>query len=374
MAVIRPRYFPQGIATDAAFCDRENERALLKTRIEAHEHSVLVAPRRYGKTSLMTQVLFENDFSGLSIDFFFVLTHAEVVSLIVSHISKLMLSMMPKSAAAAKRMLEYLSALHPKLSFNLFGQQLEINVHQPDDKSITEVLLALDDLAQKTKKTCVLIFDEFQQIGELNESHSIEASIRHAVERSKQVSYIFCGSKRHLLDEMFSNRSRPLYHLCDLMSIDRIPSPYYYEFLKKLSKKNWGKLISDDAIAEILELTNNHPYYVNALCRNLWRGDLPPDTVNVFNSWSTYVKQQSPWIISDISKITLNRRKVLQALAKQPIKQPHSLQFTSQLSVSPGSIRKILEDLFALDLVYVDQDGYTRVLDPAIEFYLNHHD
>lgn len=365
------KYFPQGIATDAAFCDREDERALLKTRILAHEHSVLIAPRRYGKTSLMTQVLAENDFVGLSVDFFFVLSQDDAVSQIVNHVSKLMLDLMPKGASAAKKILDYLSSLHPKLSFNLLGQRLEISMPQSDGKSITEVLLALDDLAQKTNNTCALIFDEFQQIGELSESHAIEASIRHAVERSQCVSYIFCGSKRHLLNEMFSDKSRPLYHLCDLMSIDRIPSQYYYDFLKKLAKNNWGEIIADEVITEILELTKNHPYYVNALCRILWRQSSPPNTIEAYNAWFNYVKQQTPWIISDISKITLNRRIVLQALASKPTNEPHGIQFLKSINVSPGSIRKILEDLFAFDMIYKDDTNYIRVLDPAVEFYLN---
>ena len=370
-ASLKQKYFPQGIATDGAFCDRDEERALLKARIESHEHSVLVAPRRYGKTSLMTQVLAENDFDGISIDFFFVLTQEDAVRVIASHVSKLMLSMMPKGVSATKKILDYLASTHPKLTFNFLGQQLDVGTVNNGDKGIASVLLALDDLAQKIKKSCVLIFDEFQQIGELRESHAIEASIRHAVERSQNVSYIFCGSKRHLLNEMFSNRSRPLYHLCDLMSIKRIPAEYYRVFLIKLAKKKWGKTIDGDVVNEILYLTKNHPYYVNALCRVLWKKEGIPSQSNVFQTWSDFVTQQSPWIISDISKLTLNRRKVLQALAKHSTKEPQGMKFLKDISISSGSIGKSLEDLYAIDMIYKDEEGYVKVLDPAIEFYLN---
>ena len=365
------KYFPQGIATDGAFCNREQERALLKSRIEAQEHSVLVAPRRYGKTSLMAQVLAENSFKGTSIDFFFILSQEDVIDLVTTQVSKLILNIMPKGVSSIKKSIKYLSSVHPKLTFNFLGQQLEIKPIIHSNKTITDVLLALDNLAKKMKKNCVLIFDEFQQIGELNESHAIEASIRHAVERSQCVSYIFCGSKRHLLNKMFSDRSRPLYHLCDLMSIGRIASPYYHKFLKNMAKKRWRKVIGDESINEILHLSKNHPYYVNALCRVLWKFDAVPSPNQVFQAWSDYVEQQAPWIISDISKLTLNRRKMLQSLANKPTKEPQSIYFLKDINISPGSVRKSLEDLYSLDMIYKDDQAYVRVLDPAIEFYLN---
>jgi AAA+ ATPase superfamily predicted ATPase len=367
----KQKYFPQGIATDSAFCNREQERALLKSRIEAQEHSVLVAPRRYGKTSLMAQVLTENSFEGTNIDFFFILSQEDVINLLTTQVSKLMLSIMPKGASAIKQSIKHLSSVHSKLTFNFLGQQLEIKPIINSNKTITDVLLALDDLADKVKKNCVLIFDEFQQIGELNESHAIEASIRHAVERSQCVSYIFCGSKRHLLNKMFSDRTRPLYHLCDLMSIGRIASPYYHSFLKNIAKRRWRKIISTESINEILQLSKNHPYYVNALCRVLWKIDAAPNPDQVFEAWANYVEQQAPWIISDISKLTLNRRKMLQSLANKLTKEPQSIHFLKDISISPGSVRKSLEDLYSLDMIYRDNEGYVRVLDPAIEFYLN---
>ena len=83
------RYFPQGLATDQMFCNREKERNELKQIIEQHEHVVLVAPRRYGKTSLMMQVLKENTFAGERIDFFFVLTQTEVMKSIAEGVSSI---------------------------------------------------------------------------------------------------------------------------------------------------------------------------------------------------------------------------------------------------------------------------------------------
>src|SRR3990167_8384545 len=279
------RYFPQGIATERSFCNRDKERFALKNSIEMHEHVVLVAPRRYGKTSLVTQVLKENAFPGVCIDFFFVLTHAEVTRTITEGISTIISTLLPTTKTACLKLIESISTLNPKLTFSLLGQKLEIGTKQTTEKSISELLLALDQFAIKAQKSCVIVFDEFQQIGELKENHAIEAAIRHAVERSQNVSYIFCGSKHHLLNEMFTDKSRPLYHLCDLMTIDRIDTVSYIPFINKCAKERWKKHLSDDALSEIIHLTENHPYYVNALCRKLWRGDDAPKIDKVRQCW-----------------------------------------------------------------------------------------
>ena len=181
------QYFPQGVVTDGAFCNRVEERRSLKERIDAHEHTVLIAPRRYGKTSLIAQVLADNSYLGVSADFFSVLTREEVAQHVFNHVSDMMVQLMPKEKGVAQKLLDAVCALNSRISLSFFGQKLEISVSQHHDRNISDALLALDCLAQKVQKSCVFILDEFQQIGELKESHAIEAEIRHAVERSKNV-------------------------------------------------------------------------------------------------------------------------------------------------------------------------------------------
>lgn len=364
------RYFPQGVATDTAFCNRDTERAALKASIEAREHTVLVAPRRYGKTSLITQVIKENAIPGVSLDFFFVLAQTEVHKVIAEGVSQIMSQLLPKTQSACDKLINAVKTLNPKLSFNLLGQKLEISTRQTTEKSLSELLIALDQFAEKSNQSCVLVFDEFQQIGELKENHAIEAAIRHAVERSQRVSYIFCGSKRHLLNEMFSDKSRPLYHLCDLMTIDRISTQCYQSFLNKLAKKRWQQTLEKEVVLEIIYLTENHPYYINALCRHLWRNEQVPDLGEVRFLWHDYVNKQSPWIISDISGLSLNRKRVLTALAIQPSDMPQGRTFSIQTRMNPSGIKKSLLDLEKMDLVYQDARGFYQLMDPAMAYFV----
>ena len=364
------KYFPQGIASNHSFCNREDERAAVKVSIESHEHLVLIAPRRYGKSSLIRQVLKENNFPGICIDLFFVLSQAEVTKSIAEGVSSIINELMPATKLARKKIVESITALNPKLTISLLGQKIEISAKQSGEKSISELLLALDEVAKKANKSCVFVFDEFQQIGELKENHAIEAAIRHAVERSVNVSYIFCGSKHHLLNEMFSNKSRPLYHLCDLMMINRISTTSYRNFLNKMAKSKWKNNLNNEALLEIIALTENHPYYLNALCRRLWRRENLPSISEVRNSWDEYVNQQSAWIIDDLSRLTLNRRKILVALAEQTTDEPQGESFCIRAGLAASGIQRALNDLVRADIVFKNQDGYYHVLDPAMAYFI----
>lgn len=367
------RYFPQGVAEEEFFCNREQERKLISDSILSHEHLVLVAPRRYGKTSLIAQVLRENDFPGISIDLFFVLSQGEVTRVIADSVSQLINQMLPKSNALAKKIVDALAILNPKVSFNLLGQKVEINVRQANEKNISELLLILDQFAAKADTPCVIAFDEFQQIGELKENHAIEASIRHAVERSKYVSYIFCGSNRHLLNEMFSDKTRPLYHLCDLMILDRISAESYRGFLKNLAKQRWKQEIKEDVFNEIMNITECHPYYVNALCRRLWRNEKALQVIDIINTWEDYVEQQSSWVMADLSRLTLTQRKLLTALALCPTMEPHSETFSIFAKMTTSAIQKTLQTLQKMDLVYQDSKSFYKSLDPAITYFIRQH-
>ncbi len=306
-------------------------------------------------------------------DLFFVLTQAEVTKIITENVSKIISDLLPKTKSACQKIVDSITTLNPKLTVSILGQKVQISTKQTTEKTIPELLLALDQVCQKMQKTCVVVFDEFQQIGELKENHAIEAAIRHAVERSSWVSYIFCGSKRHLLNEMFSDKSRPLYHLCDLMTVNRIDEASYQKFLNKMAKSKWKRSLDEDVTSEILLLTENHPYYVNALCRRLWRSDAMITLANIRHVWDNYVMQQGVWIADDLSRLTLNRRKVITALSYQATNEPQGQAFSERVGLNPSGIKKALMDLTKLDMIYQGENGYHRVLDPAVSYFLRKH-
>lgn len=367
---IRQHPFPARIAKAQSFCNRVNERAELKQRILQNEHTVLVAPRRYGKTSLIGHVLAENEFPSINIDLFLANSTTFIKNAIHEGVTQLLEQLLPKQQAAQKKFIEIIREMHPKLSINVLGQKLEISSSLPKERSIVELLLSAEEAAKHNNKKAVIVLDEFQQISEIKDSLPVEAAIRHAAERSEYVSYVFSGSHRHLLTQMFSDKSRPLYHLCELMHLNRIKKEEYELFLSKHFKIRWDKTMDPFAVDEILSLTACHAFYVNALCRKLWMKDEIPDIPSIQVAWSEYVESQSPWIKDDLDKLSTNQVSILAALAYNPTQEPLGNNFTKMVELSASSIKAGIDYLLKKDYIHQDEKHFYHVLDPTIALYL----
>jgi uncharacterized protein len=365
-------YFPTGIVTGNAFCNREKEREYLKRRSEQNAHVVLMSPRRYGKSSLMAQFTLDQNLPFISVDLLPATSGKYVKNAIIDGVTQLLNMIMPRQKALKQKLMGYFSRMNPVIELSAFGQKLKLN---PDEKTheetIMKLLISLDEAAKSLSQRIIFVIDEFQQIATLEESHSLEASIRHAVERSKSVFYVFSGSNRTLLEEMFKNKDRPLYHLCDEMKLHRITKEYYEPFIQEAAQKRWQQDISIESIDMILLVTERHPYYLNRLCRMLWDLNCPPETELIESTWSNYVSAQKiDWISEAISQLTANQRAVLAGLAKSPEKEPRGKKFSDKLEIASSSVQRTIVALLRKDLIYKEQDGCYHVLNPVIKTVL----
>lgn len=365
--------FPTGIAEGEAFCNRVVERKKLASNIERIIHTILLAPRRYGKTSLIRHVLNENSYNSEWIDFLSVTTDGQVEEKIAKAGKALLFKLSPDLIKLTKGTVDLVKSMTPELNLGALGQSLTFHLTSNQKVPIDQMLLEIDAYALKVGKRAVLVFDEFQQISELENSHSVEALIRHAVERSKAITYVFSGSNRHLLQEMFGESTRPLYRLCQSMPIQRIASQEYEVFLGKAAMDKWGESLSKSALAKILKLTECHPFYVNGLCSELWELNKLPQQDDVLQQWSHYIETHKGMIVSDIVSLPLNQKKVIQALAENPTSEPFAHEFCLKAKLAAGSVRRAMEYLLKKDIAFQDEKGIYKLLDPAIRHYLLTH-
>lgn len=109
------------------------------------------------------------------------------------------------------------------------------------------------------------------------------------------------------------------------------------------------------------------------MCRRLWRHDTLPTIAAARNIGDDFVTQQAAWITNDLSRYTLNRRKVINALAYHPANEPQGQDFSQQAGLNPSAIKKCITDLQKLDMIYLDKNGYYRIMDPALAYYVRKH-
>ncbi|MHB1948216.1 MAG: AAA family ATPase [Gammaproteobacteria bacterium] len=367
------KYFPEGVALGEAFINREKERNYLISRIKANKHSVLIAPRRYGKTSLVMKVATEMKIPYCSIDLLAAYNEEYVRDHIVNKVSQLVFELLPGISKAKESLINIFKKMKPEISIGAFGQKLSLSLSENPLQDITDLLLKLDETAKHFKKKAVVFIDEFQQISQLKNYHSLEASIRHAVERSQNISYVFSGSNRQLLRQMFGDQGRPLYRLCQTITIERMDKEIYIYHLQHLAQLKWKKKISlsSEIIEQIFTYTELHPFYMNVLCQLLWEDNNIPSIEKITTVWHNYVKAQKHIISHDITELSANQRKIIIALAKTPTKEIQSIEFTAPIKISASSAQQSLEVLLFKDLVYKRDDGFFCLLDPAMKYYLN---
>jgi len=356
-------YFPLTVATGHAFCNRENIRAQLLSNIEQVQPTLLSAPRRYGKTSLVEQVLqydiprspLKNHFSH-SIELLMAHDLESVQNIILSGIGRLAGNMLPFHKSAMIKLQGYFSAMRPEYTMDINGPRVALSP-TVSLQSITEALMRLNQMAQQEGVSVTLAMDEFQQIATIRQHAEIEAAIRAAVQHSTHVSYIFTGSNRHLLDVMFENASRPFFGQCERIILGRITKGKYIPFISNAAKRRWGCQIDGAVLDLILQITRCHPYYVNALCHRLWRHSEPAAIEDVTSEWTYLMELESDNISSQIGRLAASQRAVVIALSQRPDANLTGKVFLQRARLAASSCAQAAKALKSADLIYQQGDG-----------------
>ncbi len=374
MAEERLDYFPLGLAQDEAFCNRTRERAHLLSNMQTHKPTLLISPRRYGKTSLAIQSLRDGDLPFAMIDFFVSPDSESISAHVLNGVAELMTCVMKTSDKAAKFAKEVFKNLEVSLDLGRLKLQLHPSVASNENPSllIFDTLKQLEEALAKQNQNAVLFFDEFQVLGQLKDSQGIEGAIRNVAQQSRSLSFLFSGSSRHLLSTMFDDRTRPLYLLCDRIQVTRIDKPEYLAFFDKAALATWRKSLPFETGEMILKLTAHHPYYVNVLCSRLFLKDTPPSTLDAETSWHHYALQERSRIAYDLNQLSVNQRKILLALAGEPVTSISSQKFLHQHGLSGASSLQAMNVLLERDYVYQNSKGVFYILDPVLQYVLKH--
>lgn len=374
-------YFPSKLAQGVQFCNRAQEKALLHENIASARHTVLIAPRRYGKSSLVLKVVAESSVPLASIDLFLAHDDRAITKRILLGIGQAISHLMPLE----QKVLAKLQSLfnHFRVSLTAAGFSLDASVATAGFDPVDQVfssLRGLAELAKQKNKKVIIFMDEFQDIREAHSSKSIQGAIRHVAQDTAHLVFIFSGSNRRLLLELFDDKSKPLYMLCDMMYLERMASRDYLPHLQKLAKKKWGKSLPVQVFHKIMALTELHPYYVNLLCHTLWLRAQSPQIDDVFACWQDCYDTHEDRLIADLDKLTAKQQDILKALALHPSVEPTGHGFVSAAKIPASTINQTIRVLLNRDMVYkvkrLDdalphlQHNQLRVLDPLLAYAL----
>lgn len=366
-------WFPLSVASGIAFCNRLDETTRLKLCIEQRRPVLLVSPRRYGKTSLVLHAIHQTKLPYAHIDFFSAVDEQDIQRAILKGIGKLISSMesIPKKALSLAT--EVFDGSRIRAVLSKIGLTIEVDNRQEKPvHHILEVLERLEKLAEKTNKKLILFFDEFQCINEIAPDQGMEAVLRQVAQLTKSISFIFSGSNRHLLNQLFEDRKRPFYKLCERISIDRISEAAYEKHIQEAINNKWRNKLDKEAMRALFSYSERHPYYLNSLCsKMLFKNDLPTKTT-IDSMWEQYVLEERSNVASELELLSKNQRKLLTILARtNGTYSPLGQDFIQIAKMSKATIDQSLTFLERHDYVAKDNDSFYSVLDPLIKAVLS---
>ncbi|MBQ5873456.1 MAG: ATP-binding protein [Bacteroidales bacterium] len=340
-----------GIATSGDnFTDRKKETERLLLNFQHGVNTVLISPRRWGKTSLVQKVcrLAQSDkLKIVYLDIFSCRSDKEFYNAFATAIIKQTSSKFEEWLDNAKL---FLSRITPKISIGPdpmtdFSISLEMN---PKSEDIDEILQLPEKIAQKKNCSIVICIDEFQQIAEFSDSKTFQKRLRTVWQLQKNVSYCLFGSKKHLMNELFENKSYPFYKFGDAIYLQKIGTQDWVEYICNRFSVT-GKQISEQLAERICQAVDNHSSYVQQLAWLVWIHTDKIATEKDFESaYQDIIDQNTPLFEKQTESLTTYQMNFLRAVldgvysefTKQEILNKYQLGTSANISIVKRALEK----------------------------------
>lgn len=340
-----------GIATSGDnFTDRKKETERLLLNFQHGINTVLISPRRWGKTSLVQKVcrLAQSDkLKIVYLDIFSCRSDKEFYNAFATAIIKQTSSKFEEWLDNAKL---FLSRITPKISIGPdpmtdFSISLEMN---PKSEDIDEILQLPEKIAQKKNCSIVICIDEFQQIAEFSDSKTFQKRLRTVWQLQKNVSYCLFGSKKHLMNELFENKSYPFYKFGDAIYLQKIGTQDWVEYICNRFSVT-GKQISEQLAERICQAVDNHSSYVQQLAWLVWIHTDKIATEKDFESaYQDIIDQNTPLFEKQTESLTTYQMNFLRAVlegvhsefTKQEILNKYQLGTSANISIVKRALEK----------------------------------
>lgn len=317
-----------GVATSGDnFTDREKETERLLMNFQHGVNTVLISPRRWGKTSLVQKVcrLAQSDkLKVVYLDIFSCRSEKDFYDMFASSVLKQTSSKLEEWLENSKL---FLSRIVPKMSIGPdpmtdFSISFEMN---PKSDDIDEILQLPEQIAQKKGCRIVVCIDEFQQIAEFKDSKTFQKRLRSVWQLQKSVSYCLFGSKKHLMNELFEKKSLPFYKFGDAIYLSKIGTSDWVDYISDRFEAT-GKHISKELAERICQTVDNHSSYVQQLSWLVWIHTDETATEQDFDAaYQDIIDQNTPLFEKQTESLTTYQMNFLRAV----IDGVHS-EFTTQ--------------------------------------------
>ena len=366
--------FIYGVAADTLhFTDREEETRRLLMNFEHGINTIIISPRRWGKTSLVNKVADlmteQKQCKIVRMDAFSVRTPEDFYQIFATEIIKQTGNRIEEWMDNAKR---FLSSLTPVVT----PSSDPINPVSLSLKSVgvrydEQVLNLPERIAQEKGIHIVVCIDEFQQIGELTDSITFQKKLRSVWQHQHSVSYCLYGSKRHLLMNMFGKRSYPFYKFGDMLFLERIPIEYWQAYIRRQFEQT-GKTIESKLVEDIYNYVDGNSSYVQQLCWLVWaRTDRQADEQILEEAKQDLLRQNHALYIEQVNSLSSYQLRFIGAiLAGKGREISHKATIDEFRLGSSANITAVKQALQKKELIDIEGKDI-RFADPVFVHWLS---
>jgi hypothetical protein len=362
------------LALDDAFTDREPELAELEADIRNGQNVVVVAPRRYGKSSLVwraTQRLVAEGVLVAQIDLMRAATKEQLAALLSRAIYEDIATPIYRARERAAQIFRSLRVtptitvdpVDGSLSFSFTGGYARDDV----DATIERLLELPAELAGERGRRVALVFDEFQEILELDSR--LPALMRAVFQAQPEVAHVYLGSKRSMMRELFNDANEPFWRSARQVELGPIPAAAFRPFIEGKFRAT-GRSIEGAALDRVLASTGGHPSATQELCYALWE-ETPEGGIasaeTVVAALARVLRSENAHFTRVWDTTSRTQRLVLQALAAEPAAGLTSGEFRRRHGLpAPSSVQKAVEALVTAELVHREGPGSYRIAEPFL--------
>ena len=365
-------FFITGIIPEPYFCDREKETQQLVRIIENKAHILLTSARRMGKTQLIYHVYeqpaIKTAFHTFYVDIFPTTSLHEMVLFLSKEIYS---NLVPKGKKALKFFLNTIKSLTGSLGYDPVTGTPSFDVKLGDINNPELTLQEIFNYLEKADKSCIFAIDEFQQITNYPEKN-VEALLRTYIQRMNNCLFIFAGSNRHILENMFNSAARPFYNSTEQFHLERIPKEIYTSFaIQQII--NAGRAITTDAANLAYDLFEGHTYYVHHILHNAFANSNPQKTMDeedIRNAMEELLDARERSFSNIMNKLNYKQKETLVAIAKEgKANGVTSVAFVKKHALkSASSVQYAISTLLEDQLLTYEDNGRSKIYSVADRF------
>lgn len=367
-------FVTNGYAGEHYFCDRVEETRSLIDLLTNGNNVALISPRRLGKTDLIYHCF---DQSEIKDNYYTFLIDIYATSSLQDFVNALGRSIIdalkPFGKKALQRFLDVVASLRPDVTFDVFGMpSLGVSMGSIDkpEVSLDEIFKFLE----QADRPCIVAIDEFQQIASYSGNANVEALLRTHIQRCRNANFVFSGSQRHLMDNMFTSPSRPFYQSVTLMNLKPLDLGVYRDFAVGLFN-DAGKVLLPEVVDQVYRDFSGVTAYMQRLMNVLFMRTSEGDTctVDMIDLAINYtLDMASDTYETLLRQIPEKQRNVFIAIAVEgEVENVTGGAFARKYRLpSTSSVNSAIKGLLAKDFITQAKSGGYQVYDKLFALWL----